>query len=84
MFRAKKQRQFRKYKNLGGASSVVRYEALKDSIIVEFKDRTSYRYTNQSATPEHVAKMKTLAVSGKGLGTLIGADPSARAQRRIR
>ncbi len=84
MFTPKKPKQFKKYKNLSGASTVVSYEIAKDGMIVVFKDHSAYRYTNQSADPANIAKMKTLANAGKGLGTFITANLKGRELRRVR
>jgi hypothetical protein len=84
MFRSKKPKQYRKYQNAGGAEKVVGYEMFKDGIIVRFTDHSVYRYTNQSAGPEHIAKLKAAAEAGKGLGTLIGADVEERSLCRVR
>jgi hypothetical protein len=75
---------FRRYKNLSGDSKVVRYEIAKDGMTVEFKDHTSYRYTNQTADPANIRKMKTLAEAGKGLGTFIEAHVKDRFLRKVR
>ncbi len=84
MLTPKKPKQFKKYKNAGGASTVVRYEIAKDGVTVQFKDSSVYRYTNQSAGPAHISKMKTLAEAGKGLGTYITANVKDAYLRRVR
>lgn len=80
----KKARHFRRYKNLGGKSAVTMYELEKDAVNVRFADHSAYRYTNQSAGPENIAKMKTLALAGKGLGTFIESSLKGRALRKVR
>lgn len=75
---------FKKYKNLSGASKVARYELAKDSVTVRFTDCSVYRYTNQSADPANISKMKELAVAGKGLGTFIDANLKDRWLKKIR
>ena len=75
---------FRRYKNLGGKSKVLRYEIAKDGMTIKFVDSSVYRYTNQSADPENIAKMKELALAGKGLGTFIDANLKDRFLRKIR
>ena len=80
----KKQKQLRPYKNAGGKSTVLRYELAKDGITVVFADHTVYRYTNQSAGPEHIAKMKSLALAGRGLGTFIEANVRELFIKKIR
>lgn len=84
MFTPKRPSQYKKYKNLGGKSTVEGYEVAKDGIIVRFTDRSEYRYTNQSTGPEKIGKMKTLATAGKGLGTYIAADVKDAYLRRVR
>jgi len=80
----KKIRLFKRYKNLGGKSTVARFEIEKDAMNVKFADHSAYRYTNQSAGPENIAKMKSLALTGKGLGTYIEAHVKDRFERKIR
>jgi hypothetical protein len=72
------------YKNLSGKSKVVRYAMAKDSVRVRFADCSVYIYTNQSADPANISKMKELAVAGKGLGTFIDANLKDRFARKIR
>ncbi|MDX6768752.1 MAG: hypothetical protein SF051_04415 [Elusimicrobiota bacterium] len=84
MFTPKRARQIRKYKNLSGDSKVVTYEFAKDGVTVAFKDNSVYRYTNQSSSPADIAKMKTLAAAGKGLGTFIASSMKGRHLRRVR
>lgn len=62
------------YKNLSGNSGVKAYESNKDSIIVEFESGKAYLYTNESAGTVHIAAMKKLARSGKGLNTYINQN----------
>lgn len=80
----KKMRLYQKYKNVGGKSSVVMFELEKDAVNVRFSDRSAYRYTNQTAGPENIAKMKSLALSGKGLDTFIKETVKDRYCRKIR
>jgi hypothetical protein len=80
----KRPKQYHRYKNLSGKSTVSRYEALRDSINIEFTDGTAYRYTNQTAEPANISKMKELAVAGNGLGTFIKATIKDRFERKIR
>ncbi|NNN04354.1 MAG: hypothetical protein HKL90_00490 [Elusimicrobia bacterium] len=75
---------FVRYKNLSGSSTVLKYEIKKDGLTIRFADHTVYRYTNQSAGPENIRKMKTLANAGKGLGTFITANLKDRFLRKIR
>lgn len=80
----KKMRHYQKYKNAGGKSTVKQFEVEKDAINIRFTDNSSYRYTNQSAGPEHIAKMKELALSGKGLDTYLKANVKDNYCRKIR
>lgn len=73
-----------KYKNLSGKSTVAMFDIAKDGVTVRFANHSVYIYSNQSAGPENVSKMKTLAVAGKGLGTFIDSTVKARFARKIR
>lgn len=84
MNRPKKTLLTHSYKNAGGKSEVASFSIEKDAMNVRFKDRSEYRYTNQSASPEAIAKMKQLALAGKGLGTYIKANVADKYQRKIR
>ena len=75
---------FRRYRNVSGDSKVARYCLAKDGVTIQFKDSSVYRYTNQSADPANIAKMKTLAVAGKGLGTFIATSLTDRFLRKVR
>ena len=79
-----RRKTFVTYKNLGGASKVARYEIRKDAVTIRFADHSVYRYTNQSAGPANISKMKTLALAGKGLGTFIDANVKALFLRKVR
>lgn len=80
----KKMRLFKRYKNVGGKSVVAQYEIEKDAVNLRFTNNSSYRYTNQSAGPENIAKMKELALAGKGLGTFVESALKGRFERKIR
>ena len=84
MLTPKRPKLFRRYKNLSGASKVARYEFAKDGVTIRFTDDTVYRYTNQSADPANIGKMKVLALAGKGLGTFIEAHLKDRFLRKVR
>jgi len=60
-----------RYQNLSGRSGVVEYEILDDSIDVKFGDGSIYTYTNVSADPSHIKRMKDLATEGIGLNGFI-------------
>ena len=84
MNKPKKLRLMLRYKNLGGDSKVSRYQILKDGMTIRFADSSVYMYTNQSADPATIGKMKTLALAGKGLGTFINANVKDRFSRKVR
>jgi hypothetical protein len=84
MFRSRYLKLFISYKNLSGDSKVVKFEIKKDAMTVRFADHSVYRYTNQTAGPANLSKMKTLAMAGKGLGTFIDANVKDRYQRKIK
>lgn len=73
-----------KYKNLGGKSTVAMYDIAKDGVTIRFTDHSVYIYSNQSAGPENVKKLKTLSVAGKGLGTFIEASLKDKFARKVR
>jgi len=72
------------YKNVGGKSKVARYHIAKDSMTIRFTDHSEYIYTNQSAGPETIKKMKEMALAGKGLGTFIESNLKERFSRKVR
>ncbi|HAM35843.1 MAG TPA: hypothetical protein DEB40_08635 [Elusimicrobia bacterium] len=84
MLTPKKPKMFKRYKNLSGDSKVAWYEIAKDAMTIRFTDCSVYRYTNQSADPGNISKMKSLAIAGKGLGTFIDANVKDRFLRKIR
>lgn len=59
------------YKNISGNSGVRAYATSDDSITVEFEDGGTYLYTTDSAGAHHVAQMKKLAQTGRGLSAYI-------------
>ena len=73
-----------RYQNAGGKSDVARFHIAKDSVIVRFTCHSVYQYSNQSAGPENVSKMKELALAGKGLGTFIKSTVKDRYSRKVR
>ena len=73
-----------KYKNLSGKSTVAMYNIAKDAVTIRFATHSVYIYSNQSAGPENVSKMKTLAVAGKGLGTFIDTAVKEKFARKVR
>ena len=66
-----------RYKNLGNNSGVTNYEIGEATIKVKFKDTVSvYVYTSIKPGQLHVAKMKELAIAGRGLQTYINKHRS--------
>ena len=60
------------YKNRNPAAGVSSYEIVDDAIILDFADaKFRYVYTTVKPGAEHVATMKRLALSGKGLTTYV-------------
>lgn len=62
------------YANAGGNSSVLSYDDSQPSqITVTFRSGRwrNYVYTDASAGPANVARMKQLAAAGQGLGSFI-------------
>jgi len=84
MNRPKKPLQYHLYKNAGGKSDVFRYSVEQDAVNIRFTNQSVFRYTNQSASPEAIAKMKELALAGKGLGTYIKSNLQGKHQRKVR
>ncbi len=84
MNRPKRIQIFKRYKNVGGKSKVAKYNIEKDGVTIVFTDASCYRYTNQSASPAHIAKMKELAQAGKGLDTFIESTVKDRYLRKVR
>lgn len=84
MLTPKVHKMYLRYKNLSGDSKVSRYVITKDTVTIRFADNSVYVYTNQSADPVNIAKMKTLAQAGKGLGTFIEANVKNRFMRKVR
>ena len=60
-----------KYKNLSGESGIIAYEIGSDFIRIQFEDKETYLYTEDSSGAEHIAKMKELAEKGRGLNTYV-------------
>lgn len=72
-----------RYRNLGGNSGVRAYEIGSDSIVVEFSDSGTYRYTHASTGASHVERMKRLAEAGQGLATYINQHVRDRYDSRL-
>ena len=61
----------RRYGNLSGNSGVTAYEIGSDFITVEFRDGSTYSYTNSITGLSNIEIMKRLAAKGSGLSTFI-------------
>jgi hypothetical protein len=61
-----------RYKNLSGTSGVAAYEISQGSLTVQFRDGSTYLYTDQSAGAGNIQSMQQLAVGGSGLSSFIG------------
>ncbi|HEX9171319.1 MAG TPA: hypothetical protein VF861_01515 [Telluria sp.] len=59
------------YKNDSGESGVVAYAIGTGSITVEFAGGDRYLYTDASAGAANIARMRILALAGRGLATFI-------------
>ena len=64
-------KRMEQYKNLGGDSGISFYEIDSDSIKVKFSDGGLYLYNHTRPGQVYVEQMKTLAVRGHGLNSLI-------------
>lgn len=73
-----------RYRNLGGGSGVRRYEIGDDYIVVEFNDGGTYLYNHQKPGSSNVERMKSLAVSGKGLNSFISTTIKKRYASKLR
>jgi hypothetical protein len=62
---------FKQYKNLSGDSGIESYDYDNDSILVNFKNGSSYLYNNSVTGAVRIQQMKQLADIGAGLGTFI-------------
>lgn len=69
----------RTYLNLSGQSGVQAYDLGRDFIEVQFH-RTDklYRYSIEGVGHKNTEHMKTLAMTGRGLGTFISQHPAVR------
>lgn len=65
----------RTYSNKGGDSNVRTYEYGEDWIAVTFSDGSTYEYQSAKIGQHHIARMKQLADSGKGLNAYINTHP---------
>jgi hypothetical protein len=73
------------YKDLSGQSGVTHYFWGKDYLAVKFKGKAQvYVYTEDNCGKKHIAHMKKLATSGKGLSTYISQHPQVRDNYEVR
>jgi hypothetical protein len=73
-----------RYRNLGGGSGVRRYEIGDDYIVVEFNDGGTYLYNYQKPGSSNVERMKSIAVSGKGLNSFISTTIKKKYASKLR
>jgi hypothetical protein len=73
-----------RYKNLGGDSKVASYEIGETSITIQFRDTSTYLYTEESTGKADLDRMKELAIAGQGLNTFIGKRIKTRYAKKIR
>lgn len=66
------------YRNLAGDSGVVAYEIGADWIDVQFLNGAVYRYDARSVGRRDLAKMKSLAIAGRGLSSFIATEVRER------
>ena len=59
------------YGDGSGRSGVTAYEPIPEGIRVQFRQKSVYRYTNESAGAENIDEMLRLAASGRGLNGFI-------------
>ena len=74
---------FRRYGNRDGHSGVVSYAMVDGGIAVRFLDGAVYLYDHDCPGQAHVARMKTLARSGRGLATYISRRVGRRYTARL-
>ncbi|WP_137174788.1 hypothetical protein [Massilia sp. HP4] len=72
-----------RYANRSGHSGVLAYELGADSITVKFTGGDRYLYTQDSAGAVHIARMRELAESGRGLSTYISQHVRDRYARKL-
>jgi hypothetical protein len=68
----------KRYQNLSGDSGVDAYEIGEDFIKVRFRQGAVYWYTGEGVGARHLAELKRLALSGRGLGTYISRHAEVR------
>ena len=73
-----------RYANRSGHSGVVAYELGANSITVKFSGGDRYLYDEDSAGAVHIARMRELAESGRGLSAYISQHVHDRYARKWR
>jgi len=73
----------KKYLNKEGHSGVTGYEIATGSISVAFNHNAVYLYTNKSAGKKMIAKMKELALAGRGLSTYISRYVKDKFEKKL-
>ena len=82
MNQPKRTKIFKRYAD--SKSKVTKFLVQHDAMEIRFSDNTAFRYTNQSAGPENIAKMKEAALAGKGLDAILDGGVKAKFVRKIR
>jgi len=59
------------YRNLSGDSGVVAFALADDAVVLQFAQGDLYEYTAASAGPAALARMRALALGGRGLSTYV-------------
>lgn len=72
------------YANINGNSGVSAYKPGSKSIIVQFNNNTTYKYTYKSTGKAVVEKMKILAKNGRGLSTYISREVKDNYETKIK
>lgn len=73
-----------RYKNLSGGSNVFSYAIGDDRISVQFKDGSTYLYTNARTGIRNIDQMKKLAVQGRGLSSFINTNVRKLYEAKLR
>lgn len=66
------------YLNLGGNSDVLNYENTAGLSQVQFRDLSTYLYTDASAGPDNIVVMQALGLAGQGLNSFINFNTSKK------
>ena len=73
-----------RYRNLGGNSGVYAFEIDSNSINVQFRDGSLYKYSYMSPGAQAVERMKGLALAGRGLNSYISTSIKKRYAAKLR